>query len=103
MDVQPDVLTARERDEAHAGMLDEFVADRAAGSRDEIDDVGRQTAVYQQVDEARGDDGRIARRLEDDGVSRDDCSGRHPHHDREGEIPWWNDDARAERYVKHFV
>ncbi len=80
-------------------MRHQRVADRAAGTRNEVDDARREAGLVQQIDELSGDDRRIARRLEYDCIARDERRSRHAGHDREGKVPRRDHDADAERNV----
>ena len=69
----------------------------------EVHDAGRYADLVQQIDEPRGDDGRIARRFEHDRVAGDDRGRRHADHDRAGEVPRRDHRADAQRDVDELV
>ena len=103
MNVEADFLRSGEGDEARLWVLDDGVAEGRAGAGAEIDHAAGHACFFEHINKARGDGGRIAGRLQDDGVAGDDGSGRHAGHDGEGEIPRRNDRAYAQRDVEQLV
>ena len=63
---------ARERDDADVRVVDDRVADLAARTGHEVDDARREARLVHELDEERRAVGRVARRLEHDGVAGDE-------------------------------
>ena len=99
VDVQADFARAGEGDVARLGMRDDGVAETRSGAGTEVDYALGHARFFEQFDKLRGDGGRIARRLQDDGVAADDRGQRHAGHDGAREIPRRNDRAHAQRNV----
>src|SRR3984957_10303097 len=103
VDVQADFARASEGDEARLGMRHDGVSKAGSGARTEIHHALGHARFFEQLDELRGDGGRIARRLEDDGVATHDRYQRHASHDGARKIPRRNHGAYAQRNVHHRI
>src|SRR5215469_3022712 len=99
IDMQADFARACESDEARLGMRDDGIAECRSRARTEVHDTFGHAGLFEQFNESGRDRGRVARRLQDDGVAADDRSQSHSGHDRAGEIPRWNHGADAQRNV----
>ena len=75
----------------------------AARTWNEVDDAVGHADFAQEIDEPRSHDRRIARRLEHDGIARDDRRRRHPDHDRRCKVPGRNYRSDAERNIDELV
>jgi len=75
VDAKADVAGAGEGNEAGEGMVDEEVADFAAGGGKEIEDALGHARFLQGFDGLIADHRRQRRRLEDDGIARDQGGG----------------------------
>ena len=103
VNLEADGFGAGEGDEAGFRVLDDGVAERGAGAGTEVDHAVGKAGFFEDLDETGGDGGRVARRLEDDGVAGDDGGGGHAGHDGEREVPGRDDGAHAERDIEEFV
>ena len=103
VDVEANFARTGESDVAGLGMRHHRIAETRASARTEIHHAFRHAALFQQFDELGRDGGRIARRLQDDGVAAHDRSQRHAGHDRAGKIPRRNHRAHAQRNVDQRV
>src|SRR6185437_12687468 len=96
---EADGFRAGEGDEACLRMFNERAADFWAALA-QVHDARRHAGLFEYVEEARRNGGRVGGWLEDDGVAADDGCGRHAGHDGEGKIPRRDDRADAERNVE---
>jgi len=81
------------RPEYSAGRGDDALADFQAAAGDEVEHARREAGFDAQADQLRSDDGRVVRRLEQDGVAAHDGGAGHAAKDGEREIPRRNQDA----------
>ncbi len=95
---------AGERDDRHVRMAHEALTDRAPAAVDDVDDALRDPGLVQQLDEALAERGRVGRRLEDDGVARDERRQHLPGRNRDREVPGRDraddPDRLADRHVE---
>ena len=98
------VARAGERDHGHIGMAYQPIADGAPTAVHDVDDALGDTGLVQQLDEALPERGRVSRRLEDDGVPRDERRRDLPGRDRDREVPGRDraddPDRHAHRHVE---
>ena len=88
---------------ARLGMRHDGIAKTRARARAEVHDAPRHARFFQQFDELRRDRGRVARRLQNHRVPRDDRSQGHARHDRSRKVPRRNYRAHAQRDVEEIV
>ena len=88
----------RERDDGDVGVAHEPIADRATAAVDDVDDALRDARLVEELDEALPERGRVGRRLEDDGVPRDERRRDLPGRDRDREVPRRDDADHADRH-----
>jgi len=100
LDSQAHRLRARERDEPRQGVLDDVVAHVRARAGKVLDDAVGEAGLLEDLEEPPGHQGRVRRRLEEDGVSRDGGGRRHAEADGGREVPRRNDGADAEGNVE---
>src|SRR6266540_3091682 len=70
--LHPDGARPREHEAVDLRIVDEFLPDRVAGSGEVVEDPGWETCLAQDLGEPQAHERRVARRLEDDRVARDD-------------------------------
>ncbi len=78
-------------------MRNDVVAEIASGAEDEVDHALGQTRLLENLDEAHREQRRVRRRLEDDGVAKDERGHDLPGRYREGEIPRGDRSDHADR------
>src|SRR5579863_5014358 len=103
MNFEANGARAGEGDEAGLRMLDDSIAERGSGAGAKIDHAIGHAGLFEDLDKARSDGGRVARWLEDHCIAGDDSGSRHSGHDGEGEVPGRNHRTYAERNVKKLV
>ena len=103
VDPQPDVFRAGEGDEARPGMLDQRIAHHRAAARQQREAAGGEAGLDQHFGEPGCHRRRVARRLHDDGVARDQRGGGHARENRQRKIPRRDDDTHPQRQVNQFV
>ncbi len=85
-------------------MAYQAIADGAPAAVDDVDDALGDSGLVQQLDEALPERGRVGRRLEDDGVPRDERRRDLPGRDRDREVPGRDraddPDRHAHRHVE---
>ena len=86
-DKPPRLGRARERYHADPRMLDDCRARLLAESGDEVDDALWNPGIDEQVDERGREAGRVLRRLEDDGIAREQRREHLPAWDCDREVP----------------
>ena len=85
-ELQADFLRAGEDDAVDAVVVDELLSDGRARSGDEVEHARRQAGLDHHLGELCAEQGRIARRLEDDGISRGQRAAGRTRRERERKI-----------------
>ena len=94
---KPDFLRAGEDDPVDAVVVDELLSDGRARAGDEVEHAGRQAGLDHHLGELCAEQRRIARRLEDDGVSRGERAAGGSCRERERKIERRDDGPHAIR------
>jgi hypothetical protein len=86
-DLAPDGGRACERDELDIGMADESGPGLLAEAVDQVGDAGRDTGLFENLEQAHGAERRVFRGLEHDGVAAEQRGEELPRRDRHREVP----------------
>ena len=84
--LHPDVVRAGEHDAVDAVVVDQFLTDRAAAARDEVEDALRDAGLVHDFGEPKPHVGRVGRRLEHDRVAGDERAPRRARGERHREV-----------------
>ena len=103
INVQSNFARAGEGDVARLGMRHNRVAETGARAGAKIYHAFGHAGLFEQINKLRRDGGRIARRLQNNGVAADDGRHRHARHDGARKIPRRNHRAHAQRNVMQRV
>ena len=86
VEAHADLVGAGEGDASEVGVVDERLADDAAGPREVVEDAGREAGVADAVGEQAAGPGGVGRALEDDGVAGHEGRGDGPPGEGEREV-----------------